>query len=95
MLGVKEQHIICNGIFCGTGIESVIVSSTVKQIESYAFNDCKRLRNVEFREGSKLEELGFRCFASSDVREIVIPKNVRAIAYGAFKECRSLRRVIF
>lgn len=41
--------IIANEAFCGTKIESICIPSSVQKIENSAFQDCLRLKKVEFK----------------------------------------------
>lgn len=68
--------------------------STLWEIGYRTFYDCKSLRNVAFREGSKLEKLGDLCFAESGLEEFVAPSWLREICDAAFWSCNNLRRVV-
>ena len=53
------------------------------------------LKCATFREGSRLKEIGSRCFSGSGLEEIAIPSSVTTIRELAFSGCRALRKVSF
>lgn len=55
------------------------------------FMGCKELKQVTFREGSRLEEIRSRCFRYSGIEEIAFPKTLRIISTNAFEKCEALK----
>lgn len=43
-------------------VEEVTVPASVTEISAEAFSSCKKLRRVEFADGSQLEMIGAKCF---------------------------------
>ena len=69
------------GVFQGTALESVTLSTTLKRVEYRAFMNCERLKSITLQEG--LEHIGDNCFSDSGISEILIPKTVKSIGESA------------
>lgn len=91
----EGTEIVGNHWFWGSGIESIIVSASVREIGMETFCNCTTLKRVTFIPGSKLEKIGSGCFRNSGVERIVIPKGVAEIYNRAFEECRNLKDCVF
>ena len=87
-------------VFAESGIESIMVPPTVREIRSSVFAHCSHLKRVEFAEG--LEALGGceddsdQCgwlFKGSGVQEVVLPSTLREMSPDMFNGCDSLRVV--
>lgn len=63
-------------VFASRNIESVIIPSYIKHIDSYAFENCNKLKVVEFEENSQLKSIGFTAFSGTAITSITIPKSV-------------------
>lgn len=70
---------IGNHWFWGADIEKITIPASVLEIGTDAFCECKKLREVIFEEGSRLEKIGQSCFYSARIRKIVIPRGVEEI----------------
>lgn len=82
------------GTFAGTNLKEVVLPSTMKTLESRAFNDCYELESVTLNNG--LETVETYAFGEcKKLKEIVIPASVRSITDRAFSKCTKLERVIF
>ena len=79
--------------FSESGLEEIIIPSSVATIESCAFYLCKRLRKVIFQEGSRLQEICKMCFYGSGLEEFVAPPGLKEIEGAIFLGCESLKRV--
>lgn len=85
--------------FCKTKIRKVILPSTLKIINSFAFSDCQYLKDVKLPEG--LEMLGFYAFADTGVEDINFPSSLIKIDKSVFentpffKKMRGERFVVF
>ena len=84
---------IGNHWFWGSGIESVTVAASVREIGADAFCNSKSLRQITFAEGSRLEKIGRSCFSGSGIEEITLPGTVKEVGDDAFKNCSHLRVV--
>lgn len=65
--------------FSHSGIRSVEIAASVRELGQYAFHSCGKLRRVSFQPGSRLEKVGKACFRGSALREIAIPSGVGEI----------------
>lgn len=82
--------------FYGTGITSVSVPASVKEIGDYAFSSCEALRHVTFAEGSELKTIGYAAFwESTALEEIEIPAGVGELPEDAFCNCYALESVTY
>ena len=81
--------------FQNTGVESVEVAASVREIGADAFSGCKSLRRVTFAAGSQLQTMGDRCFQGSGIEEISVPAGVKVIGRDAFRYCARLKSVAF
>ena len=74
----KNQEAIWGAYDC----QSVVISEGIKEIGSYAFNNCG-IREISFP--SSLEEIGSSVFSScSGLTEIILPENLETIGAYAF-----------
>ena len=86
---------IGNCWFWGSGIESVAIPVSVREIGTEAFCRCERLRSVSFAANSQLEKIGKRAFCWSGLERIAIPSSVTKLSEMAFYGCSSLTAVSF
>lgn len=89
--------IIKNSMFYGCDqLTSVEIPNTVQEIQAHAFQNCKSLKNIVMKEGSRLGRIGAYAFAGcSTLETISLPSGIVAIGKGAFAECCSLRQLNF
>ncbi len=79
-----------------SSLRSVVIPSTVKQIESKAFQLAINLRTITFAANSQLEVIGEYAFQNnSSVQSIQIPQSVTSIQDFAFAYNPSLREFTF
>lgn len=93
-LGKKQcvgESVVLGFAFNGSGIESILIPSSLKVIEAGTFGNCKNLKKVEFSEG--LETIGAQAFAGSGVEDIVLPVSTRTVRGAAFISCEHLHSV--
>jgi len=75
-------------------VERVYVPSSVRVIDSQAFNYCDYLVKVEFAENSSLLRISdYAFFNCKSIVSINIPKSVTDIGYRAFSTCPSLKSI--
>ena len=93
--GVLYDKIGTTLIRCPIGKEGkYTIYNGTEQIESYAFQYCKKLENVILSD--KLEEIGWDAFAGcKKLKNIVIPENVKKIGSYVFMDCEELQKVVF
>ncbi|MBR2431703.1 MAG: leucine-rich repeat domain-containing protein, partial [Clostridia bacterium] len=77
--------------FCETKIKEVVLPSTLKKISSFAFSDCRYLKQVTLPEG--LEELGFYALSDTAIEEINFPRSLRYIDDSVFRGTPFLKRI--
>jgi len=83
-----------NAFNASTGITSLTLPYTLRQIESGAISHCEGLTEIVMEEGVQI--IGDNCFAGNDsVVEMTVPASVCYIGNDAFSYCNSLRRVTF
>ncbi len=76
-----------------TGLQSVVIPSSVKNIGQYAFSGCMYLTNAVIPSGViSIEERAFQ--GCSSLKSVTIPNSVTNIESEAFVECRELTNVI-
>lgn len=80
------------GIFEGSGLKRIKLSSTIKRIEYCAFEYCENLKDIVLPDG--LTYIGKRCFYGSGLKSITFPPSVRIVGPFAFCECRQLRSAL-
>ena len=81
--------------FCAfkkAGINSIQFPSSLEEIDSYVFFDCKELKDVKINEG--LEYIGFSAFQNTGIVRITIPNSLLNIQENAFGDCKYLKEVI-
>lgn len=82
-------------VYASFEIEKVIIPSSIKYIDSFAFFNCQILEKVEFQSDSNLISIGENAFYWTKIDEISIPKSCKLIKKLAFENCRKLTSVHF
>lgn len=73
-------------------VETIALSSSVREVGHYAFSDCDNLRQVILPAG--LKKLGERVFFHSHALETVqLPEGLEEIGEGTFLGCNALRTI--
>ncbi len=90
-----------DGAFSGFPIETLIVESSVTQLE-VGFDECTTLKNVIFEEGCVMERLGrYHAIAEGGglfegctaLETIVIPNSVKTLGASCFRKCTNLKNI--
>lgn len=73
-------------------VKKVILGADVTHIDTYAFNTCKGLEEVDFTAATGLTSIGSYAFFGSGIKKVTLPAN---ITYGTdvFTNCRNLSEV--
>ena len=80
-------------ILCPPKKESVTLPGTLKTINSYAFRDCKVLREVSIPDGVEtIEQDAF--YSCLNLARVTLPGTLKSIGDYAFYSCRELESVI-
>jgi len=95
----KAKKIICNDglvkigsyAFWGSEIEEIILPSTLKYIDEYAFANCFNLTSINFVDG--LETIGDYAFKSTKLEKLNIPSSVNKIGINPFTDCSYLTEI--
>lgn len=80
-------------VFSTRDIESVIIPDFIEIIAKYAFNGCKKLRNIEIPVNSKLQIIESNAFSSSSIEKIILPYHLKKICRHSFAFCSKLQNV--
>lgn len=89
----RQETLICDGegVFQQSGVETVVLPSTLRKLGSFAFCECVNLKNLRLPPG--LASVGKFCFAHSGLEELTLPDSLRTLEHNALAECRRLRTV--
>ncbi|HOP57350.1 MAG TPA: leucine-rich repeat protein [Bacillota bacterium] len=79
---------------CGN-LKMISIPVSVVIIEPYAFEQCYKLAQLIFEDGSVLQEIGDEAFSATNLHSVTIPASVTYIGYMAFGDCYSLTHVYF
>ncbi len=83
---------LCDGVFQGKNIVSVIIPDSVTNIGSSAFCECTSLTSVTI--GNSVTNIGDSAFSGcTSLTSVTIPDSVTSIGYHAFSYCRRLTSV--
>ncbi len=75
-------------------LEHVELPSSLLNLESYAFMNCSRLRNIRIPE--KVKQINISTFSGCTcLEDIELSSNIEAISASSFDNCSSLRRFVF
>ena len=86
-------EIIPMGAFFNNDIKELVLPSSMKEIQLYAFEGCRNLTTVILNEG--LEKIDYQAFAYTGFTEIIIPESVYDMTEMAFVDCDLLEKVFF
>ena len=76
------------------GCRNTVIPSSVTDIEEYAFQGCKNLKEIVIHDS--VESIGGHAFQGcEELKEIVIPESVTHIYQYAFGGCTGLEKIVF
>ena len=76
-------------LLCPEAKKSVSIPNTVKEIDEYAFDGCKNIKNIQLP--NSVTSIGNSAFHNCrSLTSITIPNSVTSIGFGAFSYCTSL-----
>ena len=81
--------------FQESGVETVVVPESVREVRDQAFLGCGSLKSVVFPLKTQILRLGRECFRETGLEKVMIPPFVRELGEGVFRGCAGLRRVWF
>lgn len=80
------------GAFASSGVESVILPSTLREIRGTAFNRCKKLSSITIPENvKKVDNYTFQ--ECESLRSVTLPNGIDTIGEKAFEDCKNLRSI--
>lgn len=79
--------------YANRDIERIVIPSTIKRINSCCFQNCKKLKYIDFQPNSELEIIDKYAFSNSSIETIQIPKNVSIIEEYAFYSCTNIQNI--
>ena len=75
-------------------LENLTLPSTLVTIEQFAFDNCPKLKTVDFTRCKHLKEIGEKAFATCEkLEKLDMPNSVKSIGKNAFWGCNSLKQV--
>lgn len=75
--------------------DEVMIPEFIEVIGSYAFDNCRKLKRIEFSKNSMLKIIEKESFSNLMIENISIPDHVTKICEGSFNCCKKLRRIEF
>ena len=81
------------GVFQESGLQEIVLPSTLRAIGNMTFMGCVQLRKVLLP--AELRKLGASCFEGSGIEEVTIPRRVTTVSNDAFSDCKALSKVAF
>lgn len=96
-IDLENTHLeeIGSWAFEKTGLESLVLPSTIKEIDSYAFEGTASLKSVVFLASSELDEIKEGAFKNSGLVSITLPRSLEKIDNYAFDNAAELKEVSF
>lgn len=77
-----------------SSIKGITISSSVKVIGRYAFNNCEALNNVKIADDPSLEKIEIGAFKDCrNLKEFIVPSTVKEIGNIAFSSCIRLDKI--
>ena len=80
-------------IFCVRNVKTITIPDYIEHICPYAFNNCSKLKTIQFSYHSKLQVIDVGAFKLSSIENINIPSSVTQICENAFLECFKLKKI--
>lgn len=75
-------HVFVSGVFSSSGLRSITIPPTLKEIGDETFSDCRHLKTVQFSEG--LQKICHSAFAFCALEKLVLPASLEEIQEAAF-----------
>ena len=79
--------------FASRDIESIEIPSTITIINSYSFENCKKIKTVQFSEKNNVQKIDKYAFSKSSIESLEIPKSVLIISDYAFYKCNNIKSI--
>lgn len=89
-------EIVNRSCFQNAMLVSVILPSSLIEIQYHAFYKCEKLQHIRFSKNSRLEVIGACAFEScTSIKRVNFPKSLKKINSSAFSKTNSLEKVVF
>lgn len=82
-------------VFSVRDIQTATIPDFIEEIDSFAFEKCRKLRQVTFSKNSKLRIISKSGFSEALIESILIPSSVTKISEFAFTNCIHLTKIDF
>ena len=73
-------------------LSTINLATNVRRISGYAFSGCKNLKNFDFDQYTKLNQIYGYSFQSTGLTEVDLPDRIDTLFISAFRNCKSLKR---
>ena len=80
-------------LFARRDIEQEKIPSFVKQIDKYAFCECKFVKSIEFEENSKHQKIKKSAFSKSSIQKVHLPSEMKEIEEGWCKKANKITMI--
>lgn len=80
-------------VFANRNIKRANIPKTIKHIDSCAFENCEKLKSIEFSEDSELLTIGSNAFSNTSIKSLFIPANVKELKDGWNNKTLKLKSV--
>ena len=78
----------------GTGLTSVTIPKTVKQIGGSAFNGCSNLKEIKYSDAGELTSIeSWAFYGCRSLTEIILPEGVQTLGMQAYYACPNVKKV--
>lgn len=85
---------IDNCAFYRSGLESIVIPSSLTTLGESIFENCKALTSVSFEDGSACKTINYGVFAyCSSLTTVELPANLQTIGQGSFYGCTALSQI--
>lgn len=91
----QENDVFNVLVFAAKTIKTAIIPNFVEYIGPFSFNQCEKLRKIEFSENSKLYAIKEEAFNNSSIKSFIAPSNLNIIDTNAFFCVKLLLYLIF
>ncbi|KAK8871265.1 hypothetical protein M9Y10_006981 [Tritrichomonas musculus] len=81
---IIESDIFDILVFCFRNAKFASIPSFIKYIDSYAFENCSKLRNIEFSMNSEIKTIEKFAFYNTSIEKVRIPAHLKEIRTSAF-----------
>ena len=76
-------------------IYDIFIPKNVKLIGNFSFYNCKKLKKIEFEDGSMINSIGYGSFGYSLIKSFIIPKSFVIFDLNAFESAMELLSIEF